>query len=201
MNPSFQIESIFNIHGKGYFLALRSLNDQINFRLTDYSTIEGLRIENYVETPRLVNGLGHQRYDIFVFKLANAIDAVKLNEGQAVMLKENGLDDYWNDYLKLYKEFESWDVKPIKYIVRHICGTNYSKRLYPGVSIMRLLISKPRNGKLNFTNTLKIDYNQDKIRQLIRFIYTENGRQKYFEECQASEGVDTFEAFMKWRKW
>ena len=201
MNPTFQIESIFDIGGKGKFLALNPLNGKMDFQLTDYSTIDGIRIKNFFEIPRVLDDKGNQRLDIFVFQLENVLDAEKLTEGQNVSLKQNGLEDYWKECLQQYEKFEGWDVKPIKYIVRHICNSEYTSRLYPGISIMRLLISKPDDGKLNFSNTLTIDYNHDKLKQLLRFIYREDGEQKYSNECQASEGIDTFEEFMRWRKW
>ncbi len=195
MDHQFFIESINNNSGK-HFLSLKALDNDSEFILTDYSTINGMKIKNQAEIQQLVNTLGE-----FTFQLEFWMDVNKFKEGQILILKENGLDDYWNDCLKSYEEFESWDVKPVKYIVRHICDSDYSKRLFPGSSLMRLLISKPENGKLNFTNTLRIDYNYDKLKQLIRFIYIENGEQKYYDECQASEGIDTFEVFMNWKKW
>jgi hypothetical protein len=182
-------------------MALRQLSNELDWSLTDYSTISGLRLNNFLEIPRILDERGKQRMNLFTFQLTNDLEYKNLREGQTVVLKENGLEDYWIECLKNYEEFEGWDVKPIKYIVRHISNSEYSRRLYPGTSMMRLLISKPTKGRLNFTQSLKIDYNQDNLKQQIRLIYTEGNEEKYSDFCEATEGIDAFEDFIKWRKW
>ena len=201
MNIAFQVESIFNITNRGTFLALKQLSGESDWHLTDYSTIDGLRVNNFLKIPRTLNNKGLQLKDLYVLQLTDSSDYKKLLEGQTVVLKENGLEDHWVECLRSYEEFEGWDVKPIKYIVRHILNSEYSSRLYPGTSMMRLLVSKPVDGRLNFTETLLIDYNHDKLKQQIRFVYTKDKQEKYSDFCQATEGIDTFEEFMKWRKW
>src|SRR5690349_16500952 len=57
-----------------------------------------------------------------------------------------------------------WTSNDILSFIEWIKNSEYSSQLFPGSSMGTLLISKPRNGKLNYQQTLSISYdNQTRL--------------------------------------
>jgi hypothetical protein len=111
------------------------------------------------------------------------------------------LKEEWVKKLEFYDELieeNGWKIRPTRFVVRHILQAEYAYWLYPGSSHDMLLISKPISGRIDFTQTLSIHYNQ--MKQVLEFSYKDGPHLEWSEDCQASEGVDTFEYFMEWKK-
>jgi hypothetical protein len=111
------------------------------------------------------------------------------------------LKEEWVKKLRFYDELieeSGWNIRPARFIVRYILQVEYAYLLYPGSSHDMLLISKPIDGRLDFTQTLSIYYDQKK--QVLEFRFKDGNKLEWSEDCQASEGVDTFKYFMEWKK-
>ena len=87
MTIQFEIETLFELKARNqvYILA-KLLNDNINWRLTDESSLSGVPIEKWVDVPRAHDKDGKQRLDLFAFALKNKDDKDKLKEGQVIEL-------------------------------------------------------------------------------------------------------------------
>ena len=87
MRIQFEIESIFEItlRQQVYVLA-KLLNDDIDFELTDKSTLGEVPIEKWLDIPRAQDENGNQRLDLFAFALRNKNQKEELNIGQIVEL-------------------------------------------------------------------------------------------------------------------
>ena len=82
----FEIEQIITIKGKVYLIT-KSLNANINFKLSDYSFFDNIKIENWFDIPRALDENGTQRADIFGFALKHEEDKGKIKEGQILNLR------------------------------------------------------------------------------------------------------------------
>ena len=114
----------------------------------------------------------------------------------------------WEKTLAFFDQMISngQNVRPIRFIIRHIIDKGYSSMLYPGTSLYNLLISFPINNKIDYTKTLKIEC--DQLRSQVKFNYrdyTGYDRQqpnsldkalKWKEVCQPTEVIATFEHFL-----
>jgi hypothetical protein len=109
----------------------------------------------------------------------------------------------WDETLKFYDDLisKNFNLRPIRFLIRHIISNNYSDKLFSGTSLYDLLISLPENDKVNFNKTLKINFNQKN--QIVKFNYSQLDRfektkqnQTWTIECQATEINETFEYFL-----
>ncbi|MBK9194743.1 MAG: hypothetical protein IPO17_07080 [Flavobacteriales bacterium] len=82
----------------------------------------------------------------------------------------------------------------IRWLIEHILDAGYSKGLSPGTSMYSLLISLPRDGKVDYSNTLRIGY--DELTQVAEFKLKLNKTIVWETTCQPSEIIDTLEHFL-----
>ena len=101
-----------------------------------------------------------------------------------------------------------WTNNHVIELVNYIRSTDYAAQLFPGNSLGRLLISKPRNGKLNYQQTLTISV--DNIKGKIVLTYSdwdiidrpEDWQQTvlWTRECGGEELKEKFNQFLEWNK-
>jgi len=82
----------------------------------------------------------------------------------------------------------------IRWVIEHILDAGYSKGLFPGTSMYTLLISLPTKGKVDYSNTLRIAY--DELNQVAEYKLRLNKAIVWETSCQPSEIIDTFEHFL-----
>lgn len=82
----FQIEAIFKITGRGYFVSAICLENESNFQITEKSKLGDIAIKPFLTQPRAIDKNGNQRMDLFAFQLENNADFEKLREGEIVNL-------------------------------------------------------------------------------------------------------------------
>lgn len=82
----------------------------------------------------------------------------------------------------------------IRWLIEHILDAGYSKGLFPGTSMYSLLISLPTNGKADYSNTLRVAY--DELTQVADFKLTLNKALMWETTCQPTEIIDTLENFL-----
>ncbi len=129
-----------------------------------------------------------------------------MKEGDYISAKE--LEDSWESILNFYNQLideEGHALRPMRFLVRHIIAQGHSKKYYGGTSLFRLLISLPSNNIVDFSKTLKIDYDQ-RI-QVVNFNYWECTRERRKKEnvnwqyaCQATEVNAAFDFFLSENK-
>jgi hypothetical protein len=86
MLVQFEIESVFKITNRGYFVSARHLIPEQNFLITDKSFLGGVELNKYLDVPRAINDKGEQRSDLFAFHLKNDEDRTKLTPMTIVAL-------------------------------------------------------------------------------------------------------------------
>jgi hypothetical protein len=132
-----------------------------------------------------------------------------MSEGQIVNKDDLILE--WDRALNFYDDLieNNHKLRPIRFIIRHIIEKGYNKALFPGTSLYSLLISIPQDNKVNYNNTLQIQY--DELRELLKFRFTDKtglGRQpqdgkeslRWEETCQLTEGIALLETFFSENK-
>lgn len=77
----------------------------------------------------------------------------------------------------------------------HIVASGYSKYLFPGTSMYSLLVSIPIAGRVDYSKTLRIAY--DEIAHVVTFNTKQEKTSVWETTCQPSEVIDTFEHFLK----
>ena len=82
----FQIEAIFKITNRGYFVTVICLENDNTFEVTDKSKLGNIAIKPFLTQPRAIDENGNQRMDLFAFQLKNDIDFEKLRAGEIVNL-------------------------------------------------------------------------------------------------------------------
>lgn len=78
MPVQFEIESVFKVATRGYYVVARCLTPEKNFFITDKSYLGGVELAKYMDIPRATNDKGEQRYDLFAFHLKNDDDRTQL---------------------------------------------------------------------------------------------------------------------------
>ncbi len=70
------------------------------------------------------------------------------------------LRNSWRDQLKSFELFASNGSvdRGLTDFINWMCGNSHSEELFAGSSLFTLLISKPKNGKLNYQQTLAINF-------------------------------------------
>ena len=120
------------------------------------------------------------------------------------------LKDSWEDkhtYFKLFASHGTVDHGMTDFI-SWIIQTNHSERLFAGSSMYRLLISKPKNGKLNYQQTLSISF--DKPTGLYTMQYSDwdtidhekdyKDAIQWKSKCTGIELAARFLEFLEWNK-
>ncbi len=82
----FQIEAIFKITNRGYFITAISLDITEKFEVTEKSKLRNVPIKPFITQPRSIDENGNQRIDLFAFQLKNDLDFEKLKVGEIVDL-------------------------------------------------------------------------------------------------------------------
>lgn len=82
----FEIEAIFKITGRGYFVGAKCLEMQWDFQVTEYSKLGNFLIKAFLIQPRSLDKNGQLRLNIFCFQLQNSTDFDKLRVGEIVNL-------------------------------------------------------------------------------------------------------------------
>ncbi len=86
MPVQFEIQSIFKITNRGYYVLARHLNPGQNFVVTEKSFLGAAELAKYLDIPKATNDKGEQRYDLFAFHLKNDEDNTKLKPNTVVEL-------------------------------------------------------------------------------------------------------------------
>lgn len=86
MAVQLEIESVFNITNRGYFVLAKQLTPGQNFVVTNKSFLGGIELTKYLDIPRATDDKGEQRYDLFAFHLKNDEDNNKLKPQTVVEL-------------------------------------------------------------------------------------------------------------------
>jgi hypothetical protein len=120
------------------------------------------------------------------------------------------LRNAWDNQSQDFKGLISggWTNNYVLELINYIRTSEYADRLFPGTSLGTLLISKPRNGKLNYQQTLAISVNNEKTK--IKLTYSDwdvidrrEESQKailWKAECNGEKLKETFCEFMEWNK-
>lgn len=120
------------------------------------------------------------------------------------------LHDYWTNFHKNYRDNlkGGWTSQEIIDLVKYISESNFSYVLFPGSSIGRLLISKPRHGKINYQQTLTVErkFKSDTIKLTYDDWDTLSEGDKtsnailWTSECSGGQLLDKFKEFVSWNK-
>jgi hypothetical protein len=127
-----------------------------------------------------------------------------MHEGE--IITKDSLITEWDRVLTFYDDLiqNNFKLRPIRFIVKHIVEKGYNKALFPGTSLYSLLISIPRDNRVNYDKTLMIQY--DELTELLKFKFIDktglnrqtadrNQYLKWEETCQATEGIALMETF------
>lgn len=116
-----------------------------------------------------------------------------LNEGDPV---PDDLTPRWRETNVTYRALT--ENKPayrcIRWLMEHILDAGYSKDLFPGTSMYSLLISIPKDGKVDYSRTLRIGY--DELTQVADLKLKLNKTVVWETTCQPLEIIDTLEHFL-----
>jgi hypothetical protein len=128
-----------------------------------------------------------------------------MREGEVTTV--DNLIKEWEEILKFYDGLieNNFKLRPIRFIVRHIIEKGYNQVLFPGTSLYSLLISVPRDKRVNYDRTLQVKV--DELRNILKFTFTDRTgldrstaqRHQYLkweETCQLTEGIALFESFL-----
>lgn len=86
MPVKFKIEKVFEITGRGYFIAATLIEKGNGFWLPAYSKLGNVEIKNYANQPRSKDENGNLKTDLWGFQLKHETDFDKLIEGEIVEL-------------------------------------------------------------------------------------------------------------------
>ena len=119
----------------------------------------------------------------------------------------NDLTPYWKEVNSAYRLLTEGKLqfRCVRWLLEHIIDSGYSKYLFPGTSMYTLLVSLPTDGKVNYTRTLQVAYDEPtQVVSLELKIWPNPHRSPEDIEqaipwsiiCQPSEVIDTFEFFL-----
>ena len=127
-----------------------------------------------------------------------------LREGDTV---PTDLTSYWKEVNNTYRALTEGKLqfRCIRWLFEHIIDSGYAKHLFPGTSIYNLLVSLPVDGKVSYTRTLQVAY--DELEQVVTMqLKVGSNSQETSEDieksivcsitCQPTEVLDTFEHFL-----
>jgi hypothetical protein len=87
MIVNFEIESIFKITNRGYFIAAKCLDKDAPFQMSEKAYLGQVKILNWFDIPRVLDESGNPRFDVFCFQIQNEDDKDILKLGEIVDLK------------------------------------------------------------------------------------------------------------------
>lgn len=90
MKAKFQIEQVLTVKEKVYVLA-EHINPDINFTLTDSTSLATVPIENWIDIPRAVDSQGNLRNNYYAFVLKNSQDKNKVSVGETMDMNNGNL--------------------------------------------------------------------------------------------------------------
>ena len=101
-----------------------------------------------------------------------------------------------------------WTNNNVLDLIKYIIDKGYSNKFFPGSSMGTLLISKPKNGKLNYQQTLRISVDNVTNKVLLSYSDWDIIEKKedwkktiiWTAECSAEQLKEKFEEFIKWNK-
>jgi hypothetical protein len=116
-----------------------------------------------------------------------------LSEGDSV---PTDLTPIWRETNVTYRTLteNKPEYRCIRWLLEHVLDAGYSKGLFPGTSMFSLLISLPRDGKVDYSRSLRIDY--DEPTQVFGFKLKVDKTLVWETTCQPSEIIDTLEHFL-----
>lgn len=129
-----------------------------------------------------------------------------LTQGDELTLAD--LKEKWIETLTFYDQINDGGhhLLPIRFLIRHIIDKGYGDYYFPGTSWFNLLISIPKDKKVNYTKTLKVEI--DQLRKIVKFDYRDwtglsrntkadfEKSAKWSHNCQLTECCDSFEYFI-----
>ncbi|PIA77431.1 hypothetical protein BFR04_08260 [Gaetbulibacter sp. 4G1] len=86
MAVKFEIESVFKITGRGYFVTAKLVEEGKGFWLPENSKLGNIEITTSLTQPRAIDENGNVRLDLWAFQLKNDSDSEKFKEGEIVEL-------------------------------------------------------------------------------------------------------------------
>jgi hypothetical protein len=120
------------------------------------------------------------------------------------------LHDWWKKFYISYQYLlpGGFTSQEIVDLVKYISESNFSYQLFCGSSLGRLLISKPRQGKLNYQQTLSIEkeWNSNVIkltyddRDILNKGDNTSNAILWTTECSGEQLFDKFNEFISWNK-
>ncbi|MEP7197901.1 MAG: hypothetical protein ABI851_15390 [Saprospiraceae bacterium] len=127
-----------------------------------------------------------------------------MRDGETITTDD--LVNEWKGVLSTYDLMIDNGIKlrPIRFIIRNIIEKGYDRLLFPGTSLYSLLISIPIDKKVNYSKTLKIEYDQLIEELKFKFIdrtaqdqqdLNSKGKVLWDVTCQATEGSSVIESF------
>lgn len=127
-----------------------------------------------------------------------------LREGDTV---PSDLTSYWKEVNNTYRALTEGKLqfRCIRWLFEHIIDSGYAKHLFPGTSIYNLLVSLPLDGKVNYTRTLLVAYDEPTqvVSMQLKIWSNSSGTSEDIEKasvwsitCQPTEVLDTFEHFL-----
>lgn len=120
------------------------------------------------------------------------------------LITESQLELSWSEKQQFFDKLieGGHKLRPIRFLIEHVIEKGYSKYLFAGSSLWSLLISLPVESTLDFTKTLRVDIDQNKS-SVVFCYHNQLPRPKeyaWFETCQPTEIIDTFEYFVSIHK-
>lgn len=82
----FEIENVFKITNRGYYVFARQLATGQHFVVTEKSFLGGVELERYLDMPRALDDKSKLRNDLFAFQIKNDEDNSKLKPKAVVEL-------------------------------------------------------------------------------------------------------------------
>ncbi len=120
------------------------------------------------------------------------------------------LREVWDNQVKHFNMLITggWTNKHVLELINYIRTTKYADMFFPGSSLGTLLISKPKNGRLNYQQTLAIsvDKENDKIELKYSDWDTIDNQDEWQKailwrgECKGDKLKDKFLEFIEWNE-
>lgn len=86
MPIKFRIEKILRITGRGNYLLVRSIIPGQHFVISGNSFLDNVQLEKYLDMRRKIKENGEIDMDVYVLKLKNDHEMIRLKEGIVVEL-------------------------------------------------------------------------------------------------------------------
>lgn len=120
------------------------------------------------------------------------------------------LKECWDEQIISFESLVAagWTDTRILDFINYLRKTSYASVLFPGSSMGNLLISKPKNGKLNYQQTLAIKFDRSTDLFLMEYsdwdlIDSRDDTKKAIQwniKCSGIELAQRFQEFAEWNK-